>query len=279
VNDPGQFLAHYYHFVAELFLGLWAFWTGSFPSPAPPWHRLIFAHSSPQGWRDGPGFNAYFLRAFLPSLPIEHESEWEDRIQATVPPPSKNTFYNPLPPLQLNQETRNIKLSSRVWYFPQLLLVDRSAAFRGPMCGSKTQRTASEAWEYMYGKGGKKEGDGKWWEPVRTAVGRFAGVSEEDLTSADELSKVVVTYISRQGGKRRLVVEDHEMLITALEELVEAKNEASRHGEAGAREWELNVVRAETLSRDEQVRIMARTTVGVLFICLKVLFISVGTDK
>ncbi|KAF8623007.1 hypothetical protein AX15_006570, partial [Amanita polypyramis BW_CC] len=33
-NDPDQFLRHYYHFVAELFLGAWAFWHGAFTQPS-----------------------------------------------------------------------------------------------------------------------------------------------------------------------------------------------------------------------------------------------------
>ncbi|TFY81617.1 hypothetical protein EWM64_g2389 [Hericium alpestre] len=105
-NDPNQFLNHYYHFCAELFFGLWAFWTGTFRSfsptlfpsssfapitpnsPSPPlpanapiylgesekiptWTRAIFAHSTAEEWRDSPGFNAYFLRAAFPSLTVE----------------------------------------------------------------------------------------------------------------------------------------------------------------------------------------------------------------
>ncbi|KAF8329608.1 hypothetical protein F5887DRAFT_971681 [Amanita rubescens] len=34
-NDPDHFLCHYYHFVAELFLGTWAFWQGAFTQPSP----------------------------------------------------------------------------------------------------------------------------------------------------------------------------------------------------------------------------------------------------
>jgi hypothetical protein len=31
-NDPDQFLNHYYHFVAELLVGAWAFWSGTLHS-------------------------------------------------------------------------------------------------------------------------------------------------------------------------------------------------------------------------------------------------------
>jgi hypothetical protein len=86
VNDPGQFLRHYYHFVAELLLGAWAFWSGSFSTVTsnkdimpPPIHRIIFAKAKADEWRDTPGFNAYFFRAAFPSTTVEHEDDWEDR--------------------------------------------------------------------------------------------------------------------------------------------------------------------------------------------------------
>jgi hypothetical protein len=59
-NDPKQFLRHYYHFVAEFFFGVQAFWRGFFsPDPLdnggshfsfihplpPPINRIIFGYS------------------------------------------------------------------------------------------------------------------------------------------------------------------------------------------------------------------------------------------
>jgi hypothetical protein len=59
-----------------------------------------------------------------------------------------------------------------------LLLTDRSASFRGPVCG-KTHRTAAEAWDYMRLRG-KLHGIhvGAFWAPIREAVWRFAGATE-----------------------------------------------------------------------------------------------------
>ncbi|KAL0952933.1 hypothetical protein HGRIS_007146 [Hohenbuehelia grisea] len=263
-NDPRQFLRHYYHFVAELLFGTWAFWTGALRQPAaaddaafafarsyappPAIDRMIFAHSDADGWRDDPGFNAYFLRAALPSVAVEHEEDWRDRIAAT----------NPADPSEPH----------RAWHFPQVLLTDRSAAFRGSACGSRNQRTASEAWEYMV-KMRKLPGEriGGWWEPMRQAMWQFAGASIDPALApgaqqvlsgqAPTLAlpmpeTVVITYISRQGVRRRkLVQEDHEGLVVALKELVDRKGKG----------WELQILQAEGMTKDQQVRAVSRSTI------------------
>jgi len=64
-----------------------------------------------------------------------------------------------------------------------------------------------------------------------------------------EKEKAVITYVSRQAVKRRLIPEDHAGLVQALDEL------STRRG------YEFNVVQAETLTKDEQLKLMARTTV------------------
>jgi hypothetical protein len=61
--------------------------------------------------------------------------------------------------------------------------------------------------------------------------------------------KPVVTYISRQSSRRRLNKESHEGLVLALE--------ASRD-KLG---FELHVVEAEKLSREEQLALAGKTTV------------------
>ncbi|KDR78102.1 hypothetical protein GALMADRAFT_138246 [Galerina marginata CBS 339.88] len=338
-NDPKQFLRHYYHLVAELFFGVQAFWHGAFSSPvqpsdamspssshfstshpsAPPMHRAIFAHSNADGWRDDPGFNSYFLRATLPSLIVEHQEDWDDRIKATLPRDGQ---------------------PERAWHFPTVLFTDRSAAHRGVMCGSTTQRTASEAWDYMRLKG-KLRGlhVGGWWAPLREAMWRFAGAKEGLNKVTESLSagttpahgsdeerqqrqthfmsdnpvivglddkgptmrrskivdvgneyqkklpmpdKVVISYISRQSARnRKLIPEDHDGMVQALWELVRRKNKERKaylaardvyDGDEGGKreavedvkvplEWEFNELIAERMSKDEQVREAARTTI------------------
>ncbi|KAJ7652682.1 hypothetical protein DFH06DRAFT_1299482 [Mycena polygramma] len=331
VNEPTQFLRHYYHLVAELLFGVQAFWhgahsppsvdpareyayaaQGTFASPSspstsastsndalgvgevPPIDRLIFARADADGWRDNPGFNAYFLRAALPGVSVEVQEDWADRVKLTSEdshPHTSGGGHTPSP-------------GPRAWHFPTLLLTDRSAAHRGPLCGSQTQRIAAEALGEMRKRrqvvGGRVGG---WWEPLRGAVGRFAGAEVLELDIDTEYggegevkadadadgevksggggggdphlplpARIVITYISRQSaGNRKLTPESHAGLVSALEELVARKNAEARDnantsgadkGKKGkGREWELVVVEAEKLSKDEQIRIAARTTI------------------
>ena len=60
----------------------------------------------------------------------------------------------------------------------------------------------------------------------------------------------VITYISRQHSRRRLTTECHEELVAALRE------RADRLG------WELIIVEAEKMTKEEQVALAARTTVS-----------------
>ncbi|KAJ7170689.1 hypothetical protein C8R43DRAFT_1120440 [Mycena crocata] len=256
-NDPPQFLNHYYHFVAELMFGTWAFLHGAFadgtvkpPAPSmssessfnsplisnstPTIDRAIFIHSDAAGWRDGPGFNGYFIRAVFPSMTVEVSTDWIDRVNATM----------------------NTKIG-RAWHFPLVLLADRSAAFRSPICGSYTQRTAAEAWTFMAQRG-SIDFIGNWWASMRAALLRYAGGDpHEDLQPTLQIPKtVVITYINRQGTRRHLLEPDNLTLIAAIEELVARKN---REGKT----WEFNDVHAERLSLDEQVRVAAKSTIMV----------------
>jgi hypothetical protein len=281
--------------VAEFFFGVQAFWHGFFseslpdsdyhfsivhPLP-PPIHRIIFSHTNADGWRDDPGFNSYFLRGTIPSISVEHEEDWNDRISST-------------------------RSNTRAWHFPLLFLVDRSAAHRGTLCGSQTQRTASESWDYMRIRG-KLRGlyVGGWWAPLREAMWRFAGADVEyhdfgkpsSLLSVDLEAmkptvdpttvvnnspeaqsylplpdKIVITYIDRQSGhNRNLIASDHLELIEALHELVDRKNRERKalleqDSPEKHLEWEFSVMEAGKLTKDEQVRAAARTTVCCFFI-------------
>lgn len=253
-------LDHYYHFVAELFLGTWAFWTGTFnatvdtktwTSDAPPVSRAIFGNNPPEGFRDKPGFNSYFLRSAFPSLTVESEQDWADRIFTTAS-------------------------GDRAYHFDTILIADRSASFKGKRCGLANQRVASEAYEPLWDDGRLQ---GEWWEPVRREVLRFAGVEEETMGLGVEIEnaweearqkvvkvpgsnqnslplqipiakeKAIITYISRQAARRHLLREDHELLVASLKEMTARKG------------YELIIIEAEKLSKDEQLAIMSKTTV------------------
>lgn len=272
-NDPGQcelslffftsqshryletVLNHYYHFCAELLFGAWAFWHGTFLGGSstvsvPPLTRVIFPHATAEEWRDGPGMNFFYLRAAWPSLTVETRPDWLDRVSTTA----------------LRPGDRN----GRAWWFDTVLLADRSAAFRGPECGERTQRTAASA---VQGVVPRESRTGflprGWWEPVRRNVLRFAGVTEHLLDTGTRAFKrasrgtprnggveeIVVTYITRQAVKRHLIPEDHDGLVSALNEL------CTRRG------WELNVVAMERLSKEEQLAVAARTTVSTISLC------------
>lgn len=246
---------HYYHFVAELIFGTWAFWTGAFngkidttrwTSNAPPVHRAIFANNPPEGFRDGPGFNAYFFRSVFSSVTVETEFDWTDRIFTTID-------------------------GDRAYHFDIVMIADRSAAFKGKLCGLINHRVAAEAYEPFWKNGRLQK---EWWEPVRREFLRFAGVDKESmdlgieiekgweeerekairvLGAADQVpipkEKTVITYISRQSARRHLIREDHQLLVASLQELTARKG------------YELIIIEAEKLSKDEQLAIMSRTTV------------------
>ncbi|KAJ9123004.1 hypothetical protein QFC24_004043 [Naganishia onofrii] len=272
-ND-GQFIDHYYHFAAELLLGVWRAYTSlgrsftsrgetSLPAPSRAW----FIRMTDQSWsvpvyllflllsidwhafknrRDKPRFNSAILWSAFPSISVLYQDDWQDVARATASGKPK------------------------AYYFPKAILADRSAAFRGQACAS-TSRTVASAMTLG-------ESNRWWWEPVRRQVLRFAGTPEDvlnrnqwgygavnpallsanpDLKAAlghpEVLQpanfKPLVTYISRQSSRRRLTPESHEDLVQALEKHSKAKG------------WELKIVEAEKLTKEEQLDLAARTTI------------------
>lgn len=85
------------------------------------------------------------------------------------------------------------------------------------------------------------------WQPVREAVAR-------NLLGRLPLPppKPLVTYVSRQGGGRRLLAADHDALVEALEELMQQGI------------CEFKVVQFEKMKLKEQVEVMAKSTVSVI---------------
>jgi hypothetical protein len=69
--------------------------------------------------------------------------------------------------------------------------------------------------------------------------------------------KPIVTYISRQSSRRRLTPESHADLVKAMEE------------RAKKLDFEFLVIEAEKLSKEEQIAIAAKTTVGYPETCLE----------
>ena len=122
-----------------------------------------------------------------------------------------------------------------------------------------------------------------WWEAVRRDVLKFAGADTKtkDMIKAVNLADpnmmetamdmtmpktIVITYVSRQNGNRRTLLEsDHDKLVESLQELVQRKNAEwvrDGRGKGTSREWELNVVSAEQMTIDAQIKVFGRTSVG-----------------
>ncbi|EJT99474.1 hypothetical protein DACRYDRAFT_55663 [Dacryopinax primogenitus] len=244
VNDPTQFLRHYYHVAAELFFATERVITNFDPMPAPDGtinapnpNRMIFIHCDEEGFSDGPGLDHFFLAAQFPSMTPLFQPSWERMAQ-------------------------QVEASRRVFRFPGALFVDRSAAFRGGPTGS-TSRTPASPWQAgggSFGTGGLGRNQ-FWYESARRRVLSFAGVSKDILDiglramdpplATGKPDRPVITYISRQRTSRKLREEDHESLVDALQEM------CLRHN------WEFQLMVGETMPRDEQLLWAARTTVMV----------------
>ncbi|QRV98017.1 transmembrane protein [Ceratobasidium sp. AG-Ba] len=222
VNDPPQFIQHYYHFSAELLFGLWRTYSsldplipasGNTKLPAP--RRFMFTHTPASKWRDYAKLNQYVLHSAFPSCSLAFEEDWIDRSE-----------------------------TGKVHVFERVVFADRAASMRGQNFLA-SGRSASEVFVLP--------GSVNWWAPVRRNVLNFIGAPEEELIGAHEDGtplKPVITYVSRQGwGRRMLKEKDHLGLVKALREL-EAK-----YG------YEVNIVKLDKMSRDEQLRLAGRTTI------------------
>ncbi|KAF8967090.1 hypothetical protein BDZ97DRAFT_1656921 [Flammula alnicola] len=217
VNDPPQYITHYYHWSAELWFGFWRTYASLDPSISaqgnttlPPARRIIFNHLDNYHWRDYASMNQWVVRSSFPSVTMEFRDDWFDRAEM-----------------------------GRPFVFERVLVADRSAAMLSYNY-ARYQRTAGSAMALP--------GSMNWWRPIRNNVVEFAGVKPE--VGGGTTSKAVITYISRQKwGRRMLIPEHHDKLVAALYKL------RDEHG------YEVNVVNAESMSRLEQIRLAARTTI------------------
>lgn len=180
-------------------------------SDLPPPRRMIFTHGDAAHWRDYASMNQYVLRSTFPSISMEFSADWSDRAAMQVP-----------------------------FVYDRVVLADRAAAFNGENFG-RTQRTAAEPFTLP--------GSPNWWSTVRENVIDWSGVAKE--VGQGTRGTPVITYVSRQGwGRRMLIQEDHEKLVSELYKL------RDQYG------YEVNVVSMDKLSRVEQLRLAARTTVS-----------------
>lgn len=134
----------------------------------------------------------------------------------------------------------------KAFVFDRVLVVDRSASMISESFAA-FQRTASSAFSLP--------GSPNWWAPIRNNVVEFAGLEPDAGISTN--STPVITYISRQGwGRRMLIPAHHDKLVAELYKL------RDKYG------YEVNVVSAEKLTLVEQIRLAARTTVSPRQTCI-----------
>jgi len=129
------------------------------------------------------------------------------------------------------------------WVFDRVVVADRSAAMLS-FNFARYQRTASAPFALP--------GAVYWWMAIRDNVVQLTGV--ETSVGSGTSGQPVITYISRQNwGRRMLIPEDHEKLVKELYKLRDTYG------------WEVNVIEADKMSREEQIRLSARTTVSICF--------------
>ena len=126
--------------------------------------------------------------------------------------------------------------------YERVLVTDRSAAMLSPNF-LRFQRTTASAFAIPASP--------SWWTPIRNNVVSFAGLDPAVESAKNDTP--VITYISRQSwGRRMLIPADHDKLVEELYKL------RDKYG------YEVNVVNLEKMSRVEQIRLAARTTVSIL---------------
>lgn len=178
----------------------------------------MFSHLPADHWRDYASMNQWVVRTSFPTLTFEFSDDWIDRSSMARP-----------------------------FVFERVVLADRSAAMLGYNY-LRTQSTAAEPFALP--------GSVNWWMTIRNNVIRFTGLQGD--VGEGTTDTPVITYISRQGwGRRMLIQEDHERLVRELENLRDTYG------------YEVNVVSMDKLSRTEQLQLAARTTV-----CDSFLYIS-----
>ncbi|KNZ73255.1 hypothetical protein J132_08023 [Termitomyces sp. J132] len=216
VYDPPQFMTHLYHWWGEIILGAWRIlsFEGGKTKELPMPRRFLLPFSVKGAFRDPAGVNAPLMRAAWPSAQIEESDYWEDLItlDATV-------------------------------VFDRVMLVNRPAAHRHHLGGQ---------WNKMIAGTMDVTVPDNFWEPLRrTIVTNLLGHLPTPPESAREpSSKPLVTYVSRQrANARRLLVKDHEALVSAFKDLEE-------QGVCEFRE-----ARMEEMSLREQVELAARSTI------------------
>ncbi|TFK25331.1 hypothetical protein FA15DRAFT_693824 [Coprinopsis marcescibilis] len=241
--DPPQFMHHFYHWWGEIILGMWRVYSTlvfgpgeglgedsgmkSLNSLSLP-SRFILPAIQGKEWRDRAGVIGPLMRAAFPGALIETSDYWEDLIDL---------------------ETTVV--------FERAMIINRYNAHRHPN---------NNRWFKMIAGAMSLSAPEGYWEPIRKSILRNtlgyipfvdsqARVVESSVPDSQEdreyRNRPVVTYISRQNARRRLVEEDHLRLVESLKQLEE---------EGLCR---LEIPAMERLNIKQQLEIGARTTIMV----------------
>ncbi|TFK32748.1 hypothetical protein BDQ12DRAFT_771399 [Crucibulum laeve] len=229
VYDHPQFMTHFYHWWGEVILGAWRVYSklsieldsGIKALPFPSRFILPVVNVIEEGWRDKAGVDGPLMRAAFPGSSIEVADAWQDykKLNVTV-------------------------------VFDRIMLISRDAAHKHPFGGRWFKMIA--------GTMNLTVPDGFWGPVQRSLVDNLLGgipnVNDDGLVVYPPeftSSRPIVTYISRQGGGRRLLEKDHERLVISLKDLeVEGI-------------CQVNVAQMELLSLKDQIALVARSTVIV----------------
>ncbi|KAF7289787.1 hypothetical protein MIND_01352900 [Mycena indigotica] len=217
VYDPSQFMHHFYHWFGEIILGFWRVYT----------HTLLDSDVAQVDFGRLPPVER-FLLPFISS-----DSEWRDRAGVDGPL-MRAAFPNSL--IETAAYWNDLKKLDTTVIFERTIIITRSAAHKHPFGG---------VWYKMIAGTMNVTAPEDFWRPIRENVWesmwgtRMAGVDGK---------RPVVTYISRQGGGRRLNGTDHEALVAALHEL-----ESSGH-------CDVQVVQMEKMILKDQVDVMRNST-------------------
>ncbi|KAJ7274863.1 hypothetical protein C8J57DRAFT_1177726 [Mycena rebaudengoi] len=224
VYDPVQFMTHFYHWFGEIILGAWRVYShialaqGVAPSALPLPRRVILPFIENDEWRDKAGVDGALMRAAFPMAAIEQAAYWKDlmRLGTTV-------------------------------VFERIVLVSRYTAHTHPFGG---------VWYKMIAGTMNVTAPPDFWAPVRASMWRnvFGFVpssGDPDPAGAASGVRPLVTYISRQGGGRRLDERDHLALVQTLREL-EADGLCAFH-----------LAAMERMSLRDQIELASRSTILV----------------
>ncbi|KAJ3996667.1 hypothetical protein F5050DRAFT_1757906 [Lentinula boryana] len=217
VYENPTFMRHYYHWWGEIILGFWrVYQCARVSTPLPFPKRFLLPFVDGGKWRDDPGINGPLMRAVQPAISIETSDQWKD-------------FYD----------------LDRTIVFNRVAIINRPAAHRYPLSHKYNKMITSTL---------ELHPDNAFWEPLQTTLLQNLLGSEFSFSSRRAISndiKPVVTYISRQGGRRSLADQDHEELVHRLSEL-------QKEGLC-----QLEIPKMQELSLKEQIELASKTTIMI----------------